>query len=205
MPKEWYLLSAFLLFFLSWILSKGTQNDGWGLGGPLARWVRLWRDKDKGLTCVSDGISRGWSWDLTGFLYCVRYCIRGVMSTSLQVFYRWGSEMISNLPNVSLERPETNSKLGLSTPESTFFCRPRPAHPVNLKSPLRSTCASQLAFCTDPSYDSVSIRSLSSNHSLSLCGHFPHPYPLISSSELIAVLYPERALKNSQSGPSLCS
>ena len=57
--------------------------------------------------------------------------------------------MISNLPNVSLERPETNSKLGLSTPESTFFSRPRPAHPVNLKSPPRPTWASHLAtFCT---------------------------------------------------------
>ena len=72
--------------------------------------------------------------------------------------------MISNLPNVSLERPETNSKLGLSTPESTFFSRPRLAHPGNLKSPLRPTWASQLAtFCTDPSYYSVSIRGLSLN------------------------------------------
>lgn len=178
------------------------------VGGWVGHWhvvVRLWRDKDKGLTCVSDGISRGWSWDLTGFLYCVRYCIRGVISTSLQVFYRWGSEMISNLPNVSLERPETNSKLGLSTPESTFFCRPRPAHPVNLKSPqvhLRfSACILHRSFLWQCEHQ----RPLLQPFLISLWSFPTSLSSLISSSELIAVLYPERALKNSRSGPSLCS
>ena len=132
-----------------------------------------------------------WSWDLRDSY--VRYCTRGVISTSLQVFYRWGSGMISNLPNVSLERPETNSKLGLSTPESTFFSCPRLAHPVNLKSPLRPTWASQLAtFCTDPSYYSVSIRGLSLNLSLSLCGHFPHPYPLLYPPQSSLQCYTQR-------------
>lgn len=132
-------------------------------------------DVEKGLW---DGLT------LMGFLDDARNCTDGVISTSLQIFYSWSSEMVRNCPvcHWKWQKPRFKTRLARSSPH----CSPAPdCPPSQSEMPLGSGPEAFTGWAPEAPPPSLC---------LSLWGHRPHScsilYPLPRVPH--GVLHPER-------------
>lgn len=176
------------------------------LGGPLTGCKGPRMEGHGQRSRESQLASLGMELMLMGFLYSVRYCTRGVISIFLQVFYRWGSEMVRNFPNVSLELAETKIQNQACALQSQSSSR-SPERPTlfvwNAPQPSLH-CSGCDAFSSSHSIYSVGTRGLSSSIAclFVVITHILVPFCILFR-ELPMVLY-QRGLWE-LSGPSLCS